>query len=133
MIDGTSKMLFLNFCLFHFSFHFTVVKNLMEKPSFFIMDFEGSYEFLLRHKCSWSSYFLQWNDGLFRFFRNLHGNAFYFFIFSKWNKYYSLTFYYTFKMQARINEKKFLVGLPIMKYCQPSWLADKENVSFQIA
>ena len=105
MIDGTSKTQFLNFCLFHFSFHFTIVKNLMKKPSFLIMDFEGSDEFLLRHKCSWSPYFPQWNDGPFRFFRNLHGNGFYFFVFSKWNKYYSLTFYYTFKMQARINEK----------------------------
>ena len=28
----------------------TIVKNLMEKPFFFIMDFQGSYAFLLRHK-----------------------------------------------------------------------------------
>ena len=27
-----------------------IVKNLMEKPSIFVMDFEGSYEVLLRHK-----------------------------------------------------------------------------------
>ena len=50
---GLSKMLFLNFCLFHFSkFQMTIIKNLMEKPSFFIMDFEGSYEVL---KYLWSS------------------------------------------------------------------------------
>ena len=29
----------------------TIVKNLMDKLSFFIMDFEGSYEVLLGHKC----------------------------------------------------------------------------------
>ena len=28
----------------------TIIKNLMEKPSFFIMDLERSYEVLLRHK-----------------------------------------------------------------------------------
>ena len=28
----------------------TIVKNLMEKPSFFIIDFESSNEVLLRHK-----------------------------------------------------------------------------------
>ena len=46
-----SKMLRFNFCLFHFSkFQMTIVKNLMKKPSFFIMNFEGSNEVLLRHK-----------------------------------------------------------------------------------
>ena len=28
--------------------------------------------------------------------------------------------------------KKILGGLPIKKYCQPKWLADEENFSFQI-
>ena len=28
----------------------TIVKNFMEKPYFFIIDFEGSYEALLPHK-----------------------------------------------------------------------------------
>ena len=45
-----SKMLFFNFGLFHFpKFQITIVKNFMEKPSFFIMDFESSNEVLLRH------------------------------------------------------------------------------------
>ena len=44
-------MLFLEFSLLHFSkFQMTTVKNRMEKPSFFIMDFEVSYEVQLRHK-----------------------------------------------------------------------------------
>ena len=49
-INRLSKMLFL-FCLFPFSkFQMAIVRNLTEKPSFFVMDFEGSYEVLLRHK-----------------------------------------------------------------------------------
>ena len=48
------KCYFLNVCLFHFSkFQMTIVKNLMEKPSYFKIDFEGSDEVLLRR-----SYFL---------------------------------------------------------------------------
>ena len=44
-------MLFFNSCLFCFSkFRTTIVKNLTEKPSFFIMGFKGSHEVLLRHK-----------------------------------------------------------------------------------
>ena len=31
-----------------------------------------------------------------------------------------------------VEMKKILGGLPIMKYCRPPWLADKENFSFQI-
>ena len=86
-INEPSKMLFFNLWLFHFSkFKMTIVKNLMEKPSFFIMDFEGSYEVLLRHKCFWSTHFWQWNDGLFKISRNLHENVFCFFTFSKWKK-----------------------------------------------
>ena len=62
-------MLFFNFCFFDFSeFQMTIVENLMEKPSFFIMDFEGPYEVLLRHKYFWSTYFWQWNDGPFKIF-----------------------------------------------------------------
>ena len=39
------------FFFFHSSeFQMTIVKNLMEKPSFFIIDFESSNEVLLRHK-----------------------------------------------------------------------------------
>ena len=76
----------------------TIVKNLMEKPSFFIMDFEGSFEVLLCRLYFWSIYFWQWNYGPFNFFWNFHGNAFCFFIFSKWKKYYNLTFDDTFKI-----------------------------------
>ena len=92
-INGSSKMLFLNLYLFRFSkFQMTIVRNLMEKPSFFIMDSEGFYEALLRHKYFWSTNFWQWNDDPFKIFSNLHGNAISFFIFSKWKKYCSLTF-----------------------------------------
>ena len=98
-INGLSKMLFYNFCFFHFSkFQMTIVKNFMEKPSFFKMDFEGSYEVLLHHKYFWSTLFWQWNCGPFKTFWNLHGNAFCFFIFSKWKKYYNLPFDDTIKM-----------------------------------
>ena len=31
-----------------------------------------------------------------------------------------------------VEMKKILGGLPIKKYCQPPWLADEENFSFQI-
>ena len=70
-------MLLLNFCFFHFSkFQMTIVKNLMEKPSFFIMDFEGSYEVLLHQEYFWSTYFWQWNDCPFKLFWNFYGNEF---------------------------------------------------------
>ena len=37
-------MLFFSYCLFHFSkLQMSIVKNLMEKPSFLIIDFEGFY------------------------------------------------------------------------------------------
>ena len=46
-INGPSNFFFF----FHSSeFQMTIVKNLMEKPSFFIIDFESSNEVLLRHK-----------------------------------------------------------------------------------
>ena len=47
---------------------FFIFPNFMEKPSFLIMDFEGSYEVLLVHKYFWSTYFWQWNEGSFNFF-----------------------------------------------------------------
>ena len=75
-----------------------IVKNLIEKASFFIIDFESSYEVLLCHKYFWSTYFWQWNDGPFKIFSNFHGNVFCFFIFSEWKKYYNLTFDDAFKM-----------------------------------
>ena len=44
-------MLFSNFHFFHFSkFPVTIVKNLTEKLSPFIINFKGFYEALLRHK-----------------------------------------------------------------------------------
>ena len=99
MINGLSRMLFFNFCLFYFfKFQMTIVKNLLEKPSFFIMDFESSYEVLLRDKYFWSTYFWQWNDDPFNFFWNFHWNLFCFFIFSKWKRYYNLTFDDAFKI-----------------------------------
>ena len=66
-------MLFFNFWLFHFSkFQMTIVKFLMEKPSFLKTDFEGSYEVLLSHKYFWSTHFLHWNDDPYKIFRELH-------------------------------------------------------------
>ena len=70
---------------------FFIFPNFMEKPSFLIIDFEGSYEVLLVHKYFWSTYFDNEMKALLIFFWNFHGNAFWFFIFSKWKKYYSLT------------------------------------------
>ena len=51
-IIGLSKMLSFNFCFnFNFSkFQMDIVKKVMELPSSFKMDFEDSYEVLLRHK-----------------------------------------------------------------------------------
>ena len=66
---GPPKMLFFNFYLFDFSkFQMRLVKNRMKKPFFFIMDFKGSYEVLLRHTYFWSTHFWQWNDGFFKIF-----------------------------------------------------------------
>ena len=56
------------------------------------------FEVLLRHESLWSTNFWQWNDSSFKTFWSLHWNAFCFFIFSKWKKYYNLTFDDTFKM-----------------------------------
>ena len=50
-INGLSKILFFNFCLFDFSkFQMNIVKNLMKNPLLFVMNFESPYEVLLRHK-----------------------------------------------------------------------------------
>ena len=85
-------MLFFLFFRFDFSkFQMATLKNLIEKAYFFKMVFEGSYEVLIRHKYFWSTYFLQWNEDPFKFFSNFHGNAFSFFNFSEWKKYYKLT------------------------------------------
>ena len=66
-----------NFCLFYFyKFQMAIVKNRMEKPFFFIMDFEGSYRVLLRHKYFWSTCFWQWKEDPFKSFWNFHKNAF---------------------------------------------------------
>ena len=76
----------------------TIVENSMENPSFFRMDFEGSYEVLLRHIYFWSTHFWQWNNCLLKILGNLHRDTFSFFIFSKWKKYYNHTFDDMFKM-----------------------------------
>ena len=56
-IKGQLRMLFFSFCYFHFpKFQMTIVKNLKEKPSFSIMDFEGSHEVLLRQRYLWFTY-----------------------------------------------------------------------------
>ena len=50
-INGLSKMLFFNFCLFIFpNFKWLLSKSLWKNHSI-SMDFEHSYEVLLRHKC----------------------------------------------------------------------------------
>ena len=88
-INGLPKMLFFNFCLFHFSkFQMTIVKSFMEKLSFFVNDFESSFDVRLCHKYFWSTNVWEWNDGPFKTILNFHGNGFFFFIFSKWKKYY---------------------------------------------
>ena len=61
-------------------------QKFMEKPSFFIMDFEGSYEVLLCHKYFWSTYLWQWNDGPFKFFEICKEMHFVSLFFSKWKK-----------------------------------------------
>ena len=95
-------MLFFNFCLFPFSkFQMTIVKNL-------IMDFECSWEVLIRHKYFSSTHFWQRNIGSFKFLWNLHRNAFCFFIFSKWKKHYNPPFDDTFKMLRIILSKPFV-------------------------
>ena len=54
---GRRKCNFLIFAFSSFRFQTTIVKNLIEKPLFFIMDFQGSYEVLLLHNYFWSTYF----------------------------------------------------------------------------
>ena len=68
-INGLPKMLLFNFCFFHFSiFQMTIVKNVMEKPFFFIIDIVDFYEILLRRKYFRSTYFWQWDKVLLKFF-----------------------------------------------------------------
>ena len=67
--------------------------------NFFIMDFKSSYDVLLHYKYFWSIDFFQWNKGPFKTFWNFARKCkFCFFIFSKWKKYYNLTFTGTFQM-----------------------------------
>ena len=61
---GVKNAIFI-FCIFHFSkFQMATVKNLMEKSSFFIMNFEGFHEVQLCHKYFWSKYF--WHGTIIR-------------------------------------------------------------------
>ena len=86
-------MLFFNFCLFHFFKFQVTIEGLYQSNQN-----EGSYEVLLRQKYFWSPHLWQWNECSFQIVWNLHGNAFCFFIFSKWKKYYKLNFDDTFKI-----------------------------------
>ena len=62
----------------------TIVKNIMEKPSFFIMDFEGSYEALYAINIFDLHSFDNETTALIEFFEiSMEINASYFFIFSK--------------------------------------------------
>ena len=121
-------MLFFNFCCFHFSkFQMSIVKNLMEKPSFFIMHFEGSYEVLLHHKFFWSTHFWQWNDrpfkNFFEIFTEIHP------IFLKWKKYYNPIFDDTFKYivvhYANLNSRS--INKPFL-----NWNEIKKQEGFQL-
>ena len=58
-LTGCRNCYFLIFAFFYFFiFKMTIVKNNTEKPSFFIMDFVGSCEVLLRQKYFWYTYIL---------------------------------------------------------------------------
>ena len=91
---GCQKCYFLVFAFFIFP----NLKWLSSKPYFVKMNFEDAYEVLIYQKYFLSLLFCQWNDGSFKKFWNFHGNAFCFFIFSKWMKYYNLTLDDTFKI-----------------------------------
>ena len=82
-LTGCRKYHFLIFVVFIFSkLQMTIVKNLMDKASLFMMNFKSSYyKALLRHKYFWSKNFWQWNWSPFKVFWNLHGNAFCFLCF----------------------------------------------------
>ena len=79
----------INFCFFHYT----------KKPSFFITDFEGTYEVLLRHKYFWSAHLYMTAFLIFFFLIwTVNWNLFLWF-FKKWKKYYyNLTFDDTLKM-----------------------------------
>ena len=69
MINEPLKTLFFIFLLFRFSkFQRLIVKNLMKKPSNFIMDFKSLYKFLVYYKFLSSENFRQWNNGPFKEF-----------------------------------------------------------------
>ena len=99
--DGPSKTLLLYFSFFDFDNFLTAFsKNLMKKPPVFMIDIKSSYKLLLSHKHLRYRNFWQWNDGCFKFFWNLHGNAFLLFIFIKWKNYCNFPFTGTCKMRC---------------------------------
>ena len=69
---------FINFDDFLTAF----VKNLMKRPSVFMIDIKSSYKLLLSHKDLRSRNIWQWNDGL----KNLYGNTSSLFVFIKRKK-----------------------------------------------
>ena len=85
------------FSIFAF-FIFPYFKWLLPKTILFYKGFRGFLLSSIASQIFWSTYFWQWNDGPFKIFWNFTGNAFCFFIFSKWKKYWNLTFDDTFKM-----------------------------------
>ena len=90
-INDPPKMLFLNFLLFPFSrFQMTIAKNL-------IPNFEGSFEVLYVTNIFNLHIFEHEMTALLKFLK-FPRNAFCFFIFSKWKKYYNLPLDDTFKM-----------------------------------
>ena len=102
-INGPSKTLLFQFSLFRFSrFPSLIVKNLLKKPPNFIMNFESSYKVALYDKFLQSTNFRKGNDGPLNFFLNLHGNAFWLFVFSKSNKYQIFAFNGTFRMYRSV-------------------------------
>ena len=85
-------MLFFNFYLFSF---FTNLKWLLSKTLKWISRVFMKFYYVTN---IFIYTFLAMNSSPSKFFWNFHGNAFCFFIFSKWKKYYNLSFDGTFKM-----------------------------------
>ena len=70
-INGLSKTLFFNFCLFHFSeFQITIDKTFLKKTAFFVPDFKSPYEVLLRHKYFHLYFFDKETRALLNFFKS---------------------------------------------------------------
>ena len=91
-------MFFFNFCLFHFfKFQMAIAKNLMEKPSFFIMVFGVFMKFYYVTNIFDPHTFDNKTTALLKLFKISTENGFCFFIFSKWKKYCSLIFNDTLK------------------------------------